>query len=135
MAAQRTFTASGFVRDAATGEVLISAYVYDAASGRSAQTNAYGFYSLQVQGDSAKIQASYPTYAPLLRSIPYASSGVRSDFDMQSLDVTLSEVEVSANRPIQEEVQMSTVSLSMKTIKNLPTTIKNDKQLLYKNLQ
>ena len=123
MAAQRTFTASGFVRDAATGEVLISAYVYDAASGRSAQTNAYGFYSLQVQGDSAKIQASYPTYNPLLRSIRYASSGVRSDFDLQSLDVTLNEVEVSANRPIQEEVQMSTVSLSMKTVKNLPVLL------------
>lgn len=53
----------------------------------------------------------------------YASSGVRSDFDLQSLDVTLNEVEVSANRLIQEEVQMSTVSLSMKTVKNLPVLL------------
>ena len=51
--AQRTWTASGFVRDAESGEVLISAYVYDAVTGRSTQTNAYGYYSMVVQGDSA----------------------------------------------------------------------------------
>ena len=67
--AQRTWTASGFVRDASSGEALISAYVYDAVTGRSTQTNAYGFYSLTVQGDSARLQASYPTFNPALRTV------------------------------------------------------------------
>jgi hypothetical protein len=123
MAAQRTWTASGFVRDAETGEVLISAYVYDAASGRSAQTNAYGFYSIPLSGDSARLQASYPTYAPALRTVRPGANSAKSDFALRSLDVELGEVEVTASRPIQEEVQMSTVSLSMKSVKNLPVLL------------
>ena len=120
---QRTWTASGFVRDAETGEVLISAYVYDAGSGRSAQTNAYGFYSIQLTGDSARLQASYPTYAPVLKVVRPGSSAAKSDFALRSLDVELGEVEVTADRPIQQEVQMSTVSLSMKSVKNLPVLL------------
>ncbi|MFZ9527261.1 MAG: TonB-dependent receptor, partial [Schleiferiaceae bacterium] len=123
MSAQRAWTASGFVRDAETGEVLISAYVYDVASGRSAQTNAYGFYSIPLTGDSARLQASYPTYAPMLRSVRPGANAAKTDFVLRSLDVELGEVEVTASRPIQEEVQMSTVSLSMKTVKNLPVLL------------
>ena len=39
-------TISGYVRDAASGEPLISANVYDSNSGAGAITNTFGFYSL-----------------------------------------------------------------------------------------
>ncbi|MEY3941997.1 MAG: hypothetical protein RIR07_883, partial [Bacteroidota bacterium] len=120
---QRTWTASGFVRDGETGEVLISAYVYDAVTGRSTQTNAYGYYSLSVQGDSARLQASYPTFMPALKTVRPGSSAAKSDFALMPVGVELGEVEVVAERPIQEEVQMSTVSLSMKSVKNLPVLL------------
>jgi len=121
--AQRSWTASGFVRDASSGEALISAYVYDAVTGRSTQTNAYGFYSLTVQGDSARLQASYPTFSPALRTVRPGSAASKADLLLTPLDVELNEVEVVADRPIQDEVQMSTVSLSMKSVKNLPVLL------------
>ncbi|MGA0817594.1 MAG: TonB-dependent receptor [Schleiferiaceae bacterium] len=120
---QRTWTASGFVRDGETGEVLISAYVYDAVTGRSTQTNAYGYYSLTVQGDSARLQASYPTFMPALKTVRPGSSAAKTDFALMPVGVELGEVEVVAERPIQDEVQMSTVSLSMKSVKNLPVLL------------
>ncbi|HNV99512.1 MAG TPA: carboxypeptidase-like regulatory domain-containing protein, partial [Chitinophagales bacterium] len=47
VAAQQTFTLSGYVKDGSTGEDLIGANVYvqsDVSTGTS--TNVYGFYSL-----------------------------------------------------------------------------------------
>ena len=53
------YTISGYVRDADSGEPLISANIYDSHSGAGAVTNTYGFYSLTLPPDSVELNVSY----------------------------------------------------------------------------
>ena len=56
------FTISGYVRDAGSGEPLISANVYESRSGAGAVTNTYGFFSLTLPSDSVNLSFSYIGY-------------------------------------------------------------------------
>lgn len=56
------FTISGVVRDSISGEPLISAYIYDAVSGKSTSTNNYGYYSLTLPAGQIVIIAGYLNY-------------------------------------------------------------------------
>ena len=58
-------TLSGYVRDAETGESLLSATVYIEEAAEGAQTNSYGFYSVSVPPGSYKVIYSYVGYAPI----------------------------------------------------------------------
>lgn len=59
--AQNTIV-SGYVSDSLTGERLIDAGVYDKYSGVGTYTNEYGFFSLSLKSDSAKIVVCYIGY-------------------------------------------------------------------------
>ena len=58
------YTVSGYVSDRATGESLISASVFDLASGKGMVTNPYGFYSLTLPEGAVRLRYSYVGYAP-----------------------------------------------------------------------
>ena len=119
--AQRYTTAHGYVLDAKTGEKLIHAFVFDKVSQRGATTNAYGFYSLTIQTDSAHLVASYIGYGKQNVSLLNSKGAIMHSFSLP-LDNVLKEVTVTGVRggPVQNQVQMSAVQLSMKNIKNLP---------------
>ena len=54
------FTISGYIRDAASGEDLIGATVWDAITASGTSSNTYGFYSLTLPaGDTVRLRASY----------------------------------------------------------------------------
>ena len=55
-------TLSGFVTDAATGEVLVGAAVYVPGAGRGASTNGYGYYSLALSVGEVRVTVSYVGY-------------------------------------------------------------------------
>ncbi|MDF1547868.1 MAG: TonB-dependent receptor plug domain-containing protein [Bacteroidales bacterium] len=55
----QTYTIAGYIEDANTGERIIGAYIVDSISQNTAQTNAYGFYSLKNVGKDAVIQAIF----------------------------------------------------------------------------
>ncbi len=57
------YTVSGVVSDSVSGEPLISAYVYDALSGKSTSTNNYGFYSLTLPQGRVELLAGYLNYS------------------------------------------------------------------------
>jgi len=66
----QTYTVSGFVKDAASGESLIGANVYDQISGKGIVSNAYGFYSLSFSdSDSIKLMVSYVGYKKYRKNI------------------------------------------------------------------
>lgn len=56
-------TLSGYVSDAASGERLIGATLYDPASGEGCVTNAFGFYSFPFRTDSDSLTVQYLGYA------------------------------------------------------------------------
>ena len=57
-----TVTLSGFVTDAATGEVLVGAAVYVPGARRGASTNGYGYYSLALPAGNVRVAVSYVGY-------------------------------------------------------------------------
>ncbi len=57
------FTVSGVVIDSLSGEPLISAFVYDELSGRSTQTNEYGYFSINLKEGKARLLSGYLGYA------------------------------------------------------------------------
>ncbi len=59
----QSYTVSGYVYDASTGEALIGAAVYEHVSGHGTATNRYGFYSLTLNSDSVRLQSSFLGFA------------------------------------------------------------------------
>ena len=60
--AQEKFTISGYIEDAATGEKLIGANVFDPNSSSGTTSNTFGFYSLTLPKDSVYLAVSYIGY-------------------------------------------------------------------------
>jgi len=57
-----TTIVKGKIYDKLTGEIVVSAIIYERYSGRSTFSNAYGFYSLEVPIDSMQLQAGILGY-------------------------------------------------------------------------
>ena len=63
------YTISGVVIDSISGEPLISAYVFDAVSGKGTNTNNYGYYNLNIPSGNIKLQTGYVGYALKIISV------------------------------------------------------------------
>jgi hypothetical protein len=111
-------TVSGYVKDARTGEVLPGANVYDGASKKGTSANAYGFYSLTLPRDSARLVYSYVGYRAERRAL-LLDRDLTLSVDLRPA-ATLDEVVVSALAQIEETTQMSAVTIPVEQIKTLP---------------
>lgn len=67
-------TLSGYVRDASSGEALIGANVSIAETGRSIQTNTYGFYSISMDSGRYVVETSYLGFSSRTDTIDMAVS-------------------------------------------------------------
>lgn len=65
----RRYTISGYVQDAKSGEGLVSANVWEAASGRGVSTNDYGFFSLSLEEGAVELHFSYLGYEKAIKSL------------------------------------------------------------------
>lgn len=121
--AQLRYTISGYIRDAASGETLIGAGVFDSANPtRGATTNTYGFYSLTLDEGSYRIAVSYLGYKEIFTDISLLGN-ITKNFSLEE-GVVIDEVVISADREDQkrnvEGTQMGTVELPVENIKKLP---------------
>ncbi len=118
------FTISGYIRDAASGEPLISANVFDHLNSAGAVTNTYGFYSLTLPADSVRLSFSYIGY-----DAEHLSFFLKGDTTLNvslSGAVVLEEVEVVATRGggrIEERTQMSQAEIPVEQIKRVPALL------------
>jgi hypothetical protein len=88
---------SGFIEDATSGERLVGALVMDMISGRSATSNGYGFFSLQLPGGkSARLFVSMLGFQ-LVQMQLAAGPDQRVQLLLQPLVSILSNVEVSGD--------------------------------------
>lgn len=118
------YTISGYVRDAGSGEPLISANIYDSRSGAGAVTNTYGFYSLTLQADSVALSFSYIGYDAAHRDF-LLDKDIRLDIGLAGA-VQLEEVVVSSRRSgarLEERTQMSQVEVPVAQIKKIPALL------------
>ncbi|WKN44569.1 TonB-dependent receptor [Tunicatimonas pelagia] len=116
----QTYTVSGYVTDAESGEKLIGASVYLPQLGKGTTTNLYGFYSLPLSGDSATISFSYIGYARRTEAVALIKD-TWLDVELSS-NTLLEEVEIiaSPNETRVERVQMSMHKLEMQTVNQTP---------------
>jgi len=117
----QVFTLSGYVTDATSGEYLISATIIDKRDYSGTIANAYGFYSLTVNGGYVEVQCSY---------IGYQTQTIKFDllrdttlhFKLQPATL-LDEVVVHADdagEQAHERSRMSTIEIPIEQIKSLP---------------
>ena len=119
-----TYTVSGQVVDAESGENVIGAAIYAPYLERGITTNQYGFFSLTLQADTVTLVLSHVAYVTQMRFVEL-SADIWLDVALQPTRVRLDEVEVVALRgdtPV-EVVQMSQVNLPIAQIQAIPALL------------
>ncbi|MFK7806710.1 MAG: TonB-dependent receptor [Saprospiraceae bacterium] len=118
---EESYSISGYVKDAATGEMLIQATVYNKANPvAGVTTNNYGFYSLRLPKGEYTIVFSYIGYITQELEVNLIEDQ-RLNVEMQA-GVQFQEVVVTATDE-NEQVQsadMGRVELSMSQVEKLP---------------
>lgn len=121
--AQQSFTLSGYVRDASTGESLIGASVFSKTLRVGTLTNEYGFYSLSFsQTDSAQITFAYAGFTPQVKTVKLTQDQ-RIDISLEDANATLEDVIITGEVTYEEEInstQMSVNTLDIQDAKLLP---------------
>ncbi|WP_158563379.1 TonB-dependent receptor [Chitinophaga silvatica] len=69
------YTISGFVKESNSNELIIGASVYDPVTRKGTETNAYGFYTLQVPDTCTGIVFSHIAYQTLYQHLPPPDDG------------------------------------------------------------
>ncbi len=114
-------TLSGYVEDAASGEKLIGAVLYEPSLRQGTTTNRYGFFSLTLPAGKLRVVVSHIGY----RSDTLATRlhrDLQLTVALQPAPVEMGMVKVEAERhdPIQEQSQMSVVQVPVRQIKSAP---------------
>ena len=113
-------TLSGYIRDAASGEELISASIVN-ESRQGTVTNIYGFYSLTLPADEYTFTISYIGYETMTKKIKLTESQ-SVNFELKEATNELAEVQVTAKKLDENlnRAEMSTTQLTAKQIKTIP---------------
>jgi hypothetical protein len=120
--AQQKFTISGTVEDAATGEKLIGASVYNGKTLQGTVTNAYGFYSITLPADSLQLVIKYLGYKPQVINMKLAKSETMNIRLTPSQELQTVEIVAESDR-IEEQSQMSTIEIPISQIKSIPALL------------
>lgn len=119
--AQEKFTISGYIEDAETKEKLIGANIYIPSLEVGTSTNTYGFYSLTVPAQKELyLSISYIGYSTKNYKIDLTKN-VSLNFQLiEGEELETLEIVANEANKIEDEVQMSQVTIPIQQIKNLP---------------
>jgi hypothetical protein len=119
--AQTSFTLSGYIKDAATGETLIGANIFNKAkSDQGTTSNIYGFYSITLPKGTYKIAVSYLGYQEKIISIDLEKNN-NQNIEL-SEGVEMKEVVITGERKDEnvQSTEMGTVVVPIDAIKKMP---------------
>ena len=122
--AQDNYTISGYVKDGNTGEDLIGATVLMKALGTGNITNVYGFYAISVPQGSYTLEVSYVGFQVFRQQLE-VNSNQTLNIDLAPDTEVLEEIVVTTealNKNVSVN-EMSTVSLTSKTVKKIPAVL------------
>jgi len=119
--AQNKFTLSGYVKDTANAESLLSSAVYIVELGKGANTNEFGFYSLTMPPGKYTIKVSYVGYASKMFVVDL-NKDTRLNIDLKSTTVDKEEVVITGERHDNnvESTSMGKQEISMEQVKTIP---------------
>ncbi len=118
-------TVSGYIKDAASKEVLIGASVYNANSKTGTTTNQYGFFSLTVAtADTVELLISISGYSIQAKKI-IAKENIQLDVLMENATGILGEVIITTGKNDRnvQKAQMGVIDVPIRAIKNLPVLL------------
>ena len=117
-------TISGYLKDSLTNDFLIGATIQIAKTSIGTSSNAYGFYSLQVDKGKVTLLINYVGYEPKIINLQ-VESNISLDVALREKSQTLSEVVVSSQKANQKIIstEMSTDKISAKDIKQIPMVL------------
>ncbi len=117
---RQSFTISGYVSDAQSGERLLGTNIYDDSRLQGTTTNNYGFYSLTLSGGGIMLNASFVGYKAVQKRI-YLTADTVIHFQLQP-SIQLAEVSVIGTR-VPDMVSFErtgTAQISMEQIHQAP---------------
>jgi hypothetical protein len=122
--AQNNYTISGTVYDSLSRETTIGTLVHLKGTTTGTATNVYGFYSLTLAEGKYEIVTSYLGYITQTHTVTL-NKNVTLNINLKPTENTLTEVVVSAEGNREKEqirsAQMSSISIPIEEIKNIPT--------------
>jgi len=123
--AQNKYTLSGYIKDAASGETLIAANIYDKNDlTQGATSNVYGFYSLTLPEGDYTFIIKYLGYEDKEVTVALRESQTL-DIEMNISGTLMNEVVVTGEQLDRnvESTEMGTVELSTETLKKIPALL------------
>lgn len=119
--AENRSTLSGYVKDAKTGEVLISATVFVTELEIGMVTNQYGFYSITLPDGNYTVQFRYVGYQTTFKKIEM-SGRKKLDVELEPLLEQIDQVTIRAggNDRNVKSTEISMIQLDMKEISMIP---------------
>ncbi|MEX0965894.1 MAG: TonB-dependent receptor [Bacteroidia bacterium] len=128
------YTLSGYIKDSTSGEALIGSTVYLPRQETGAAANAYGYYSITLPADTLDMVVSYVGYESLAKRIILdRNRTLNISLIPQATMLKAAVVTDKKSRENVEAPKMSTIEVSVETVKEMPT-IGGEKDVL-KTLQ
>ncbi|MCF8225022.1 MAG: TonB-dependent receptor [Bacteroidales bacterium] len=115
----QSYTISGYIQDASTGEKLIGANIYCAKELTGTASNNYGFYSLTLEQDTYEITFSYVGYQSVTRSISLNEDRELNIYLEPAIGIEEVEITAATSQSV-ESSQMSSIDISVESIKKIP---------------
>ena len=116
----QNITISGYLEDAASGEKLIAANVYDSNSAKGTISNNFGFYSLTIPVGKVSLDFSYIGYTSQKIVLDISEDRVLNIALQQAHTLDVVEIIAEESKRIAEESQMSVVEIPVQQIKEIP---------------
>jgi len=122
--AQSTFAVSGYVKDAANGETLIGAVVYDKDTKQGATTNTFGYFVLNLPPGKHTLMMTYIGYADDVRTIDLTAN-LSVTIEARTNTIVAKEFKVVGDRSKQntEGTQMGTMDVDVTKLQTLPALL------------
>lgn len=122
LSAQQRYTISGYVQEKGSKETLPGVAVYAPKYKAGVASNSYGFYSLTLPADSVELIISYAGYAPQRKKL-LLNADLTLNFDIEPMQLKEVVVEADHTEKISQETQMSTISIPVEQIKDIPALL------------
>lgn len=115
-----SYTLSGFVQDASSGEQLLGATIWHAQTQSGTSANAYGHYSISLPVGEQEVLFSYLGYTPIKMQVDMTKD-IKLDVDLTAgFELGEAVIEAGISESIEEQVQMSKIEVPIEQIKRLP---------------
>lgn len=119
--AQKKYTISGYVHDAANGEAMTGSTVYAKENYKGTTANTYGFYSLTLDAGTYTLQVSFIGYETFSKKIELKSN-INLNIELELASIQTKDVIITSMRKNEnvETTDMGKTEIKIEAVKKMP---------------